>query len=71
MEIWPTLPPSLEAEMAAQEADRRHIPQARAVLERALINQFQAIAEDFWLIVLATESPEGCIESIGHGWRNS
>jgi hypothetical protein len=45
VEVWPALPQSLEEEMAVEEADRSHIPQARAVLERALITQFQCIAE--------------------------
>ncbi len=42
---WPSIPEALEAEMAAQESNRNHIGRARDVLERALIYQFQLIAE--------------------------
>ena len=45
MDVWPALSDSLEKEMVTQESDRRHIPHARETLERALITQFQAIAD--------------------------
>jgi hypothetical protein len=39
------LPEALEREMARQEANRKHIPAAREVLERAVIHQFQVITD--------------------------
>jgi hypothetical protein len=39
------LPAGLEEEMQAQENDRRHVPAARSVLERAVVAQLQAIAD--------------------------
>ncbi len=58
MDVWPPLPPQVEQEMAAQEVDRRHIPQARAILERALIGQFRAIADGLLANRVLTERAE-------------